>query len=311
MRKASITWAVGGVACPSQPCPLRHTHDHQTSKPASARVSEAHAQRQHVPLEYIDATGERTVFAAAPGVALAQRKNIVHTHTIRVPCGEGCPVYEAWKRGSGVGLYPAKEPQKPQRHGPLSAQRVPLNTLAERVVFPTGSNDERAEDAVVLAQRVLEHNHGMTKLCSRACPAYGKSRRHLAGVLRMTKAHFPKSVRPHIDVLEALRQRLSPQDITRRAERFALDWVMGFLSMGHPAHFDGCPKLASGPGVPLTAAEAAEVRGHMAAVVAGLTQVLAIYARRPRGTSDSAAHHEVAEALNAARCWSTWAGRGR
>jgi len=87
----------------------------------------------------------------------------------------------------------------------------------------------------------------------------------------------------------------------------AMEWLLRHLASPHLGHFDGCPKSPPGPPVPLTETEAADVRREVSTAVTALAKALGIYARAARDTSDSAGQHELAEALNAVRCWSMFA----
>src|SRR4051812_30648780 len=101
------------------------------------------------PHVYTDASRSVHTYASGAGVAMERAKNIVHNHTIDQPCDSGCPVNHAWCQGKPVGLYPTSGRRAPRVVGPLAAKKLALPDLAERVVYPTGSNDERTEDAVV------------------------------------------------------------------------------------------------------------------------------------------------------------------
>lgn len=181
--------------------------------------------------------------------------------------------------------------KKAKPKGPLAAESIPLMELADRVMYPTGSDDERTEDAVVLAQRVKS-----------LAPATS-ARRH------------PKSVRPHIEQLDGFRQWMGEMGERRmlvpnaRDLHKALNWLMPYLASPHTQHFDGCPALPDGPGVELTQGETGDLINIMSMVASSLVRALALYAKRPRPPADSAAAHELAEALNAVRCWSTFAGK--
>jgi len=133
---------------------------------------------------------------------------------------------------------------------------------------------------------------------------------------------FPRNVRHHIQTLASLRDavqlvlhdtkpRLVFEPTYKSTELYeALTWLLKHLTSPHLGHFDGCPKSPHGPPVPLTETEAADVRREVSTAVTALAKALGIYARTARDTSDSAAQHELAEALNAVRCWSMFAPPG-